>query len=91
MPNYLYLPADDIESFDIGQFFEKTNIFIEKNRRKTNVLVHCVHGVSRSASIILAYLMRRYQKGLEMSLLEIKKIRPKIKPNKGFLTSLQKY
>ncbi|XP_023024258.1 dual specificity protein phosphatase 21 [Leptinotarsa decemlineata] len=54
-------------------------------------LVYCVAGVSRSASICLAYLMK-YQK---LSLLEaynyVKLRRPRIKPNCGFFKQLIEY
>jgi len=34
---------------------------MEKNRKKTNVLVHCASGKSRSVAIVIFYLMKKYQ------------------------------
>jgi len=60
LPNYLYLPIDDNEEQQILRMFQPTNEFLEKNRIRCNVLVHCFSGVSRSAAFIAAYLMRKY-------------------------------
>lgn len=38
------------------QHFQETNNFIEKHK-KGNILVHCVHGQSRSVCIVAAYLI----------------------------------
>lgn len=55
------------------------------------MLVHCVAGVSRSATFCIAYLM----KYLQMTLLEaynhVKLKRPIIKPNCGFFRQLIEY
>lgn len=41
---HLILPADDTPAFDISKHFETGIDFIERNRKHTNVLVHCHAG-----------------------------------------------
>lgn len=60
LPWYLYVPADDHHDFNISRFFEESYDFIDKCLLKTNVLVHCLAGVSRSVSLVLAYLMKKH-------------------------------
>lgn len=62
---HVILPSEDIPSFDISKHFEAGIDFIERNRKLTNVLVHCHAGyfyskvgISRSSTIALAYLMK---------------------------------
>lgn len=50
----------DEEKEDISQFFEGSYNFIEKHIKERNVLLHCAAGLSRSASCVIAYLMRKY-------------------------------
>lgn len=72
LPNYLYLPVDDTEHQSISKYFPTVFDFMEKNRLRTNVLVHCYSGISRSAAFIIAYLMRKYKYSVNQSLLMIK-------------------
>jgi protein-tyrosine phosphatase len=59
---------------------------------KWKVLVHCHAGVSRSSTIVISYLMRKYINfSLNDALKFVKSKRPIIKPNKGFMKQLQKY
>jgi protein-tyrosine phosphatase len=58
--HYLYIPAEDHEAYDIAQFFTNAFEFIEKARRETNVLIHCMAGISRSATITAAYLIMKF-------------------------------
>lgn len=60
LPWYLYLPADDHETFNIAKFFEESYDFIDRFLQETNVLVHCLAGVSRSVSLVIAYLMKKH-------------------------------
>lgn len=54
---YLYIPAVDHESFDLAPFFPTANELLDSETRRTNVLVHCMAGVSRSATLVIAYLI----------------------------------
>jgi Predicted protein-tyrosine phosphatase len=58
----------------------------ENNQR---VLVHCHAGVSRSATIVIAYLMWRQKLPFEKALLLAQEGRPICNPNGGFLAQLQ--
>ncbi|PAV87259.1 hypothetical protein WR25_15127 [Diploscapter pachys] len=52
------------------------------------VLVHCVAGVSRSASIVLAYLMKYRCRSLRDAYHLMKSKRPMVRPNIGFWRQL---
>jgi dual specificity phosphatase 12 len=60
IPHYLYIPADDHESFDLQKSFEDAYKFIDMARKKTNILIHCMAGISRSATITAAYLIKKF-------------------------------
>jgi len=54
------LPIIDAPGFDIRPFFDEACNFIDDAvRHKSRILVHCVAGVSRSVSCVLAWLMNR--------------------------------
>lgn len=55
----LWINLDDVLGADIRTHFEKTNKFLEECKEKNEkVLVHCQMGISRSTSVVLAYLMK---------------------------------
>lgn len=94
--DHLYVPADDVESYDISQHFEQTYDFIDKARKKSNILVHCYAGISRSATIVIAYLLKKYSYSLDKVISMVKRRRNKvffiliqINPNKGFIQQLK--
>lgn len=59
--------------------------------KKINVLVHCAGGVSRSASISIAYLMQSKRMSFQDAYLAVKKKRKCVKPNQNFVKQLKSY
>jgi protein-tyrosine phosphatase len=55
----LWVNVNDELRVNIKQHFEQTNQFLNECKEKNEkVLVHCQMGISRSSSIVLAYLMK---------------------------------
>ncbi|KAI9184304.1 Dual specificity protein phosphatase 14 [Blastocladiella emersonii ATCC 22665] len=95
LPNvqYLRIALDDVPGARIEEHFETAVNFIENARMSpgTRVLVHCYAGVSRSASMILAYLIRYHNCTLLQAFDAVYRRRPVIQPNEGFARKLQRY
>nr|CAB3490840.1 unnamed protein product [Digitaria exilis] len=83
------VPLRDTEEENLLDHLEPCLDFVDEGRKVGNVLVHCFAGVSRSASIIVAYLMRSEQKSLEEALESLKEINELACPNDGFLDQLK--
>uniref|UniRef100_A0A3B1J3B8 Dual specificity protein phosphatase n=1 Tax=Astyanax mexicanus TaxID=7994 RepID=A0A3B1J3B8_ASTMX len=87
---YYGVEAPDSRDFNITPFFYPTARFIHTARTQHSgkVLVHCARGISRSATLVLAYLM--IYEGLTVSE-AIKAVRchRNILPNAGFLQQLR--
>ena len=63
--------------------------YIHDARTKNeNILVHCQQGVSRSASIVIAYLMYSNDITYEESYAHVRCCRPVVSPNTGFIFQL---
>ena len=88
---YFNLPVLDICEEDISTIFQKSFEIIEQVRLSGGkVIVHCNAGISRSATICAAYLMRRQGLTMDEALKTIKDKRNCIAPNFGFLLKLMK-
>lgn len=86
---YLRCAVADSDGADIAQFFERTSAFIAEGiATGYSVLVHCQQGVSRSASLILAYLIRSQAMTLKGAYMHLRQRRPTVKPNANFLRQL---
>ncbi len=79
---------DDFEGEKIGPHFEATYEFIDKHLEKTNVVVHCAEGVSRSPTIVIAYLMKKLHWSYMYTIGFVKDRRKSIRPNRGFKVAL---
>mmetsp|Transcript_22868 Transcript_22868/g.39172 ORF Transcript_22868/g.39172 Transcript_22868/m.39172 type:complete len:155 (-) Transcript_22868:498-962(-) len=81
---------DDIDE-NIGQYFEDCFEFIDQGRRAGGVLIHCLAGRSRSATICIAYLMRMSSLSYEQALQKVQVARPLVAPNIGFVEQLREF
>ncbi|CAJ1067536.1 dual specificity protein phosphatase family protein [Xyrichtys novacula] len=88
---YFGIPAEDSDHFDLRQYIKPAADFIHKALKSKDgkVLVHCIMGVSRSATLVLAYLMLRQHLPLRDALRRVVKKRA-IYPNRNFLSLLLK-
>ncbi|NXW01870.1 DS13B phosphatase, partial [Fregetta grallaria] len=87
---YYGVEAFDDPSFDLSIFFYDAANFIGKalNTSGGKVFVHCAMGVSRSASLVLAFLMIHENMTLVDALKTVSAHRD-ICPNSGFLSQLR--
>ncbi|XP_028827352.1 dual specificity protein phosphatase 26 [Denticeps clupeoides] len=85
---YTGIEAHDSPTFDMSVNFYPASEFIHKALSSGGtVLVHCAVGVSRSATLVLAYLMIRQNMTLVEAIKTVKDHRGVI-PNRGFLRQL---
>lgn len=74
----MYVPLEDKATQDILQYFERCFSFISRSRARTNILVHCKVGVSRSATIVIGYLMSSFGYSLKQSFDLMVKANPRV-------------
>ncbi|TKS89697.1 Dual specificity phosphatase DUPD1 [Collichthys lucidus] len=85
---YHGVEAPDCKDFDLSPFFTETADFIHGAlSQKGKVLVHCARGISRSATLALAFLMIKERLTLVEALDAVRSHR-NILPNVGFLNQL---
>jgi protein-tyrosine phosphatase len=89
---YLNVICDDNPCVKIGSLFDQSHEFIDTSiSMGSNVLVHCYAGVSRSATIVISYLMKTYNMTYNDAFSVVKLKRPIIDPNFGFCLELMEY
>ncbi|XP_062984535.1 dual specificity phosphatase 29 [Elgaria multicarinata webbii] len=87
---YHGVEADDLPTYNLSQFFYSSAEFIDKALQNdtSKVLVHCAMGRSRSAALVLAYLMIYKNMTVVDAIDQVLKHRC-ILPNRGFLKQLR--
>ena len=87
--NYLEIPIDDKPNVDLSKYYDQIYNFIEQHSDK-NILVHCMAGISRSASFVIYYFMKKNNLQFDDAYRYVKMRRPVVKPNYGFVAQLSK-
>eukprot|EP00897_Mesotaenium_endlicherianum_P006525 jgi/Mesen1/5900/ME000003S06924 len=88
---YTIISIEDTSFTNISKHFETCFEVIDAGREAGGVLVHCMAGVSRSATVVVAYLMRTHGWPLQKALEHVKRCRPVVHPNEGFLRQLREF
>lgn len=83
----LHIKIPDIPTANIKKYFNLSYDFI--NRAPT--LVHCAMGISRSATLVCAYLIRKQEMKADKAIKFVKSKRWCVNPNPGFVEQLEKY
>ncbi|CAF2331091.1 unnamed protein product [Rotaria sp. Silwood2] len=86
-----HIRVEDEETTDLLTEFDSCYDFIDKalsENSNNNVLIHCLAGVSRSATIACMWLMRRHKLSANDALKRLMHARPHISPNMSFAAQL---
>lgn len=89
---YKKLNIQETFDFNISSFFNEAYDFIESCLNSGGaIFIHCVQGQSRSPTILISYLMRKFRMNLSKALMMVKRNHPQTEPNLGFIEQLQAY
>ncbi|XP_032301115.1 protein phosphatase Slingshot homolog 3 isoform X3 [Coturnix japonica] len=90
--NYMNVRVYDEETAQLLPHWNDTFLFLSDIKAKGGrALVHCKMGVSRSASTVMAYAMKEFGWSLERALRHVRRCRPDVQPNPGFMRQLDFY
>ena len=93
-PEFTYhrIPIIDGPSIDIKKYFDETfKIIDETIKNNKNIFVHCHAGISRSATIVIAYIMKKNNIKMNEAYKIVYTKRSCISPNFGFCGQLMLY
>ncbi len=85
---YKHFLIDDHPNEDLKKYFRESLMFMDSSKK---VYVHCWAGVSRSASIVIAYIMWKNKYNYEEAYSFVKERREWINPNEGFISQLKEF
>lgn len=89
---YLKIAIPDALNINITDYFQQAFDFIDNAITTGNsVLVHCFAGKSRSAAIVIGYIMKTRKIKFEEALRFVQNIRPCVDPNFAFCAQLMNY
>ena len=86
---YLRVPIYDSPAEDAAEHFASVLDFISSRLHHGGVLVHCNRGVSRSATFVVAHLMKSRALDPASALELVRAVRPQAEPNAAFLKQLE--
>ncbi|CAF0842797.1 unnamed protein product [Brachionus calyciflorus] len=88
----LQIGASDTRDYNIRSDFDAAFMFIDDClRSRGRIIVNCARGISRSATIVIAYLMFRYNLKLVDAYKLVVSLRRQVRPNLGFRNILTMY
>jgi len=89
---YKHVRIMDLPQTHLTKYFPECFQFInDAISSGGRVLVHCMAGVSRSAAVVIGYLMTAKQMTFDEAYEFVKEKRPVIRPNDGFMEQLKQF
>ena len=86
------IAVNDCSTQNLKSHFDEAIEFIRHAKQtKSKVLVHCQAGISRSPTLVIAYLMKEYGKTMDDAYSMVRKKRPIIAPNLIFMSQLMDF
>ena len=70
--------------------YDRTELLLS-GRKDGAVFVHCNAGVSRAATVVIAYYMKTQRVDWRTAYQHVKTVRSCIRPNDGFMKQLKEY
>ncbi|RNF03590.1 dual specificity protein phosphatase or MAP kinase phosphatase [Trypanosoma rangeli] len=85
------IPLNDSQNEDLEHYFDEAFEFIRNAVHHGRVLVHCRRGISRSAAIVIAYIMASEGQSFRTALESVRIKRPCISLNLAFIQRLEEF
>ncbi|CZR65859.1 uncharacterized protein PAC_15759 [Phialocephala subalpina] len=92
VPQHIWIECADSSTQDLLQYMDRCCHFIEQNLNQIQdggVLVHCQKDISRSSTMVIAYLIRRQRRGVEGISKEMRLKRDITRPSRNFMRQLR--
>lgn len=88
-----FFDIEDNVTFNLHKHFDTIAKLIDERMEQHPgaVLVNCICGISRSATVVIAYLIKQCNLTLQTSMKEVYHVRPHICPNASFIRQLIQY
>lgn len=84
---YIFIPWDHNSNL-MDDLYQLTSIIDSRSRQGKKILIHCQCGVSRSASLVVAYVMKKQNWDLNTAYNYVKSQSPNINPNMSLMFQL---
>lgn len=78
-----------IDFFTLDELEKSYDFIIKTQNKKKNILVHCFVGRSRSVTVLIYYLMKKYNFTIKESIIYLKNKRFYINPSINFISNIQ--
>jgi atypical dual specificity phosphatase len=91
---HLQLSVEDMPFFEVVPYLQRAVVWITRalaSHPEARVVVHCFQGISRSSTVVAAYLIASRGLSVKEALAYLKSRRPIADPNFGFVAQLQEF
>jgi len=90
--DYCLFPLKDRQETDISLVFKDAHSYIRKAHDNNGVVfVHCWAGMSRSATLVITYLMQLEKISYNEAYKRVASAKPDIRPNEGFIYQMKQF